>query len=232
MTWPFTILVRFILRILSQQSAAGLVHIQDGIGVPPEDRGRTCLLDLSLHRSLHSRGLFLAGDHAEQIAAREQAGDSERNCLFRHHFQGGKAPVVHLLIAAGQIQGYTFDSLWVLKEGGMGIVKGDVSIFPNSQTDDVHRKAAEQGHPRAQYNLGVLYANGQGVPQDFTEAAKWFRKAAEQGYAPAQNNLGSLYDKGKGVPLDFAEAAKWYRKAAEQGDADAAEALEQLQDAE
>ena len=46
-----------------------------------------------------------------------------------------------------------------------------------------YRKAAEQGDAAAQYNLGVIYYNGEGVTQDYAEAVKWYRKAAEQGYA-------------------------------------------------
>ena len=44
-----------------------------------------------------------------------------------------------------------------------------------------YRLAAEQGYADAQYNLGVMYANGHGVSQDYAEAAKWYRLAAEQG---------------------------------------------------
>jgi len=76
---------------------------------------------------------------------------------------------------------------------------------------------AEQSYASAQYNLGLMYDDGQGVPQDYTEAVKWYRKAAEQGSAKAQNNLGVMYDDGQGVPQDYTEAVKWYRKAAEQG---------------
>ena len=76
---------------------------------------------------------------------------------------------------------------------------------------------AEQGNATAQYNLGLMYANGQGVPQDYQQAASWYRKAAEQGDASAQNNLGFMYDKGQGVPQDYQQAVSWYRKAAEQG---------------
>ena len=65
------------------------------------------------------------------------------------------------------------------------------------------------------------YHNGEGVPKDEAEAAKWYRKAAEKGLASAQHNLGLCYDNGEGVPKDEAEAAKWYRKAAEQGYAEA-----------
>ena len=49
---------------------------------------------------------------------------------------------------------------------------------------------AEQGHAGAQCFLGVLYANGQGVPQDYQEAGQWYRRAAEQGDAAAQFHLG------------------------------------------
>jgi len=77
--------------------------------------------------------------------------------------------------------------------------------------------AAEEGDPSAQGILGVMYANGQGMPQDYREAAKWYRKSAVQGYDIAQHNLGYMYDKGLGVPQDYTEAIKWYRKAAEQG---------------
>jgi TPR repeat protein len=47
------------------------------------------------------------------------------------------------------------------------------------------RPLAEQGGAKAQYNLGQMYRDGQGVPQDYAEAVKWYRLAAEQGYADA-----------------------------------------------
>ena len=80
---------------------------------------------------------------------------------------------------------------------------------------------AEHGDASAQYNLGVMYEKGQGVPQNDKTAVKWYRLAAEQGDADAQNNLGVMYDKGKGVPQNDKTAVKWYKLAAEQGDATA-----------
>jgi len=79
------------------------------------------------------------------------------------------------------------------------------------------RPLGEQGNAGAQFNLGLLYEEGQGVPQDYVQAAKWYRKAAEQGHASAQFNLGLMYANGLGVAQNYAEALKWYRKAAEQG---------------
>jgi len=88
---------------------------------------------------------------------------------------------------------------------------------------------AKQGDARAQYNLGVMYDNGQGVSQDYKTAVKWYKLAAEQGYAPAQFNLGFMYDEGQGVPQDYKTAVKWYRLAAEQGNYSANNFLKRLE---
>jgi len=79
------------------------------------------------------------------------------------------------------------------------------------------RPLAEQGHAVAQYSLGLLYANGQGVPKDDAQARQWYEKSAAQGRADAQVNLGILYDYGRGVPQDFKKAVYWYRLSANQG---------------
>ena len=70
-------------------------------------------------------------------------------------------------------------------------------------------------------NLGFMYYNGEGVPQDDQEAARLYRLAAEQGIALAQYNLGVMYSNGEGVSQDDQEAVRWYRLAAEQGYASA-----------
>jgi TPR repeat protein len=57
---------------------------------------------------------------------------------------------------------------------------------------------------------------GQDVPQDYTEAVKWYRKAAEGRHAEAQIKLAGCYSIGQGVAKNATEAVKWYRKAAEQ----------------
>ena len=80
---------------------------------------------------------------------------------------------------------------------------------------------AEEGDVDAQYYLGVLYDNGDGVPQDYKEAVRWYKLAAEQGVAEAQFNLGNMYYDGQGVSVDYKEAVRWFTLAAEQGDVDA-----------
>ena len=76
---------------------------------------------------------------------------------------------------------------------------------------------ADAGDPQAQYNLGLLYARGQGVSQDYAKAAQWYEKAAVQGVPAAQYNLGVMYANGQGVAANPEQAAKWFLKAAEQG---------------
>ena len=76
---------------------------------------------------------------------------------------------------------------------------------------------AEQGDAKSQYQIGVMYENGRGVPMDYKTALKWFRLAAEQGNACAQNDLGGMYSGGLGVKTDGMTAFKWTKLAAEQG---------------
>ena len=75
---------------------------------------------------------------------------------------------------------------------------------------------AQQGNKYAQTGLGVLYAQGKGVPRNYAQAVQWFRKAAAQGYAAAQYDMGVAYERGQGVFQDYDQAVQWFRKAAQQ----------------
>ena len=83
-----------------------------------------------------------------------------------------------------------------------------------------YRRAAEQGLAQAQLNLGVMYDEGYGVPQNYVEAAMWYRRAAEQGLAQAQIILGINYGLGRGVPQDSVRAHMWFNLAASSSAAD------------
>ena len=72
------------------------------------------------------------------------------------------------------------------------------------------KKAAEQGHARAQNGLGVLYRDGDLGEPDPQRAAEWFRRSAENGYAFAMFSLALMYRDGNGVPSDDIEAHKWF----------------------
>ncbi len=99
-----------------------------------------------------------------------------------------------------------------LEDGVAAVKRGD-----HATALRLFRPLADQGDDVAQFDLGVMYNKGWGVPRDYVQAAKWYRLAAVQGNADAQYNLGILNDDGH----RYAEAVKWYRKAADQGLGDA-----------
>ena len=66
-------------------------------------------------------------------------------------------------------------------------------------------------------NLGLMYAQGLGVEQDYAQALQCYQQAADQGAAQAQSNLAVMYSHAQGVAQDFQAARKWYQAAAEQG---------------
>ena len=80
------------------------------------------------------------------------------------------------------------------------------------------RSKADAGDPEAQCCLGFRCASGEGEPQDFAEAARWYRLAADQDYSLAQFNLGIMNSKGQGFSKNDVAAAMWFEKAAQQGD--------------
>jgi TPR repeat protein len=100
-----------------------------------------------------------------------------------------------------------------LENANAAIVRGDCTTALR-----LFRSLAEQGVAEAQWVLGKMYANGQGVPQDFTEATEWYFRAANQGHAEAQVTEGQLAMIAE--PRDYAEALKWFGKAADQGNAE------------
>ena len=76
---------------------------------------------------------------------------------------------------------------------------------------------AEQGDAQAQTRLGKAFAQGEGVAQDYKQAARWCGQAASNGNAEAEVTFGELCQAGQGVPRDVTNAVRWFTKAAEQG---------------
>jgi TPR repeat protein len=95
--------------------------------------------------------------------------------------------------------------------------------FGEVEEDDVEavkwmRKAALQGEVIAEYNLGLMLANGEGVPKNYLKAMEWLNKAARQGYVKGQFTLGKIYAEGEITPIDYKQAIYWLSKVAKQGD--------------
>ncbi|HPC47135.1 MAG TPA: tetratricopeptide repeat protein [Deltaproteobacteria bacterium] len=87
---------------------------------------------------------------------------------------------------------------------------------------------ASAGDVDAQYNLGVMYYHGEGVPVDHEEALRWFHRAAEQGDADAQYSLGCMYGRGEGTAKDHGTSVQWFKRAAQNGHAGAREILDRM----
>ena len=76
---------------------------------------------------------------------------------------------------------------------------------------------ANAGNPKAELIVALKYLDGDGVPVNEAQAAKWLARAADAGEPVAQYRMGTLYERGRGVPADLAKAAHWYQAAANQG---------------
>jgi TPR repeat protein len=100
---------------------------------------------------------------------------------------------------------------------GLPAEREAISVWGKVTLADLKR-AAKRGDPAAQQVLGARYHEGDGVRQDYAQAALWYGKAAAQGFARAQLDLGTLHAQGLGMPLDYSEAVRWFRMAAERGD--------------
>lgn len=89
-------------------------------------------------------------------------------------------------------------------------------------------RAAQNGDPRAQWELGNMLLEGKGTAQDGRQAAAWYRKAAEQGDTDGMRNYALCLLRGDGVPADAAQAGLWLQRAADRNDPEARALLQQL----
>ena len=85
------------------------------------------------------------------------------------------------------------------------------------------RSLSEQGDPAAQYQLGRLYAEGEGTERDQAQALHWFRRSAERDYPLAQYVLGVAYQEGLGVAPDYILAQFWFNLATDRLDVEGQE---------
>jgi uncharacterized protein len=90
-------------------------------------------------------------------------------------------------------------------------------------------KAAEANSAEAQFQLGVMYAQGTGGPKDDVAARALFEKAAAQNHAAALEWLGAFAQSGRGGAQDTRAAKTYYERAAALGDDDAKAALKRLE---
>jgi hypothetical protein len=137
--------------------------------------------------------------------------------FFRRLFSRPQEPAVETTeVRAGNGDAEAQFSLGVKFAG-----EGAAQDYP--QAAQWYRKAADQSHPLAQFNLAVMYAAGQGMPRDEAKSKVWMQKAADQGDAGAQFNVGMKHHRASldGLPATAPEsriqAYKWLQLAAAQG---------------
>jgi hypothetical protein len=109
-----------------------------------------------------------------------------------------------------------------------GTVQAASPSKTQSLSPEETRKLADQGDSEAQFVLGTLYRNGDGVLQDDSKAIEWFQRAADQGHPLALRALGSAYWGGRGVEQNYARAYFWYELALAMGDQESKSKLEGL----
>jgi TPR repeat protein len=149
---------------------------------------------------------------AEEKERKRWAEEKERKRIWLIHkaYQGD--PETQYLVA----ESYYF---------GVGVLIGEGIQVDDREAAKWYYKAAEQGHKKAQFNLGQMYRYGLGVPKDGKEAVKWYRMAAKQGHVYAQYHMGWSYAKGWGVPRDYVRSYLWLNLVAKKGIAGAIKML-------
>jgi TPR repeat protein len=104
-------------------------------------------------------------------------------------------------------------------EAGMKYYTGfDGTEVPDfKEAFDLFIEAASQGHHEAQFMVGNMFENGNGIIKDQKKALLWYYKAADAGNANACYYLGLNFFEGRDGKIDFVEASSWFKKAAEMG---------------
>lgn len=180
------------------QLKLGLILIESMTGIDgQETKGLSFLQNAAANGSLEAQKIY-----AEELLKMRQV----------------KTAAFYLEMAAQQGD---VDSMMSLAE----LSSEQSSTLHNIDSVYWYLQAALKGHHEAQYKSGMLYVEGQTIPQDFRLAYRWLLLAGQKGHKEAQFQLGVLYSKGLGVPRNDYRAAKWYKKSAQQGHRDASAIL-------
>ena len=174
------------------------------------------------HRQLPQPLQVRIGIHTGLVVIGEIGSSEKREMLalgetpnFAARVQGVAEPDTVVISAVTQRLVYGLFECQNLGPQALKGISAPVSIY------QVLGENAAQSRFEVAVGAGLMSHNGQGVPQDYVEALKWFRLAAAQEDADAQFNLGAMSHNGQGIPQDYTEALKWYRLAAAQGSAEA-----------
>ena len=220
---------------LSQQMGAQSVAVA---AVQPVLRASAPMAGIMLDTSSKPRQLMApnapAGAERGQIAAnadiqppaaaRNQAGAPVVNRVSAPIATGANPPPGPLSAATsagnqGRVgqRDVVNDGMGLAAEPRRGGMQGGLELPPAMIGPMSLRIAAAQDNPSAAFEVGVRFAEGRGIKQDFSEAYRWYHRSAAKGFALAQYRLATLYERGLGTTADAEQARLWYTRAAEQG---------------
>jgi hypothetical protein len=168
--------------------------------------------------SLQAKAKALNIEDLQALEDKAAAGDPEAQTTLALAYHAGvllkqnDAAALRLLHKAADHDFMAAEeSLGIFAETGIGTQQPSPS-----EAIDWYKKAVRQGSLDAATNIGLMYAQGRGIPRDHAEALTWLRRAAEGGDAIAQYNLALLYARGNGIPKNDQESVRWLTAAAEQ----------------
>jgi len=170
-------------------------------------------------------------DLREEEASRQSAEEAAEEVVEPERSKRHSFPFSHLVLlitaiavvalALGYTLAPTIERHWLRPaEAASAAQQVAVDHRGHALSTDELRRLAEQGDADAQWQLGILYHDGDTVPKDDAVAVQWFERAAEQGYVRAQSTLGAYYFAGRGVPQDLSKAYFWSQLALAGGDKD------------
>ena len=171
----------------------------DGIG---------CEADAEKAISIYKRNLMTLEDRPKEAFLGVKCGRSEKGGVFYCYSRARRW--VELLAGKGDAESQY--------EMGLELSLSSYQWQKEKESREAvswFRKAAEQGHAKAENQLGECYRDGHGVEPDLSEAVRWFEKAAEQNNPEALFNLGFLYYAGNGVRRDWEKARELFERAVE-----------------
>jgi len=150
---------------------------------------------------------------------RAYLGSSEMQYVVGKHYLESENPQAEDLKKAEE---------WLKKADEKGHPDAALRLADLAKNDEERlrwtKRAADNGNPKAQYNLGMYYFTN----LKYDEAVAWHEKAAALGLPEAQHALAGCYRRGDGVKQDIAKAKEWYEKAAAQGYGASQNALDEL----
>ena len=111
--------------------------------------------------------------------------------------------------------GHWLTQAWRRAEVGLGVLYLEGRGVPPDDAEAARwfQRAADRGHPDAQFRLGFLHFSGRGVARDMAAAQRWYRMAADQGHAESSFYLGVMYAQGQGVGHDDVLAYALFERA-------------------